>query len=109
MSFKLVAVFSGLVGIACILVLPLWLFGVPGVQNEYARGWNIGLTVIWLYPLSISSLYGSNLIIWILFLNRQLSTINLMRWQQASTVIAIAILILAILQMIRAFRIILDN
>ena len=109
MSFKLVAIFSITIAVLCFLFILPWGFGVPGVQNEYARGWKIGLTVILLYPFSICLLYGSNLIIWILFLNRKLSTINLMRWQQGSTVLAIAILVLAILQMIRAFRIMSGN
>lgn len=35
---------------ACVLALPLWLLGVPGVENQYARGWKMGLNVLLLFP-----------------------------------------------------------
>lgn len=106
-GFKLVAIFSGVIAGVCVLLVPLWILGVPGVQNEYARGWNMGLRVIFLYPLSISFIYGSNLVIWILSQKEQLSTSSLIRWQQTSTVVAIAMLILAITRLVRAFEIML--
>jgi hypothetical protein len=34
----------------CLLAFLPWVLGVPGVQNEYARGWNIGFKVISIYP-----------------------------------------------------------
>lgn len=108
-SFNLVAIFSIIIAGLCILALPLWILGVPGVQNEYAKGWNMGLTVIWLYPFSILLIYGSYLIVWILSLKNQLNLFNLMYWQKASTVVAIAVLIFAILRMTQAFRIILGK
>lgn len=41
----------------CVVALPLWIMGVPGNPGEpgnesaYARGWKMGLHVIWIYPL----------------------------------------------------------
>jgi hypothetical protein len=34
-----------------VLALPLWLMGVPGVHNSYAKGWKIGLFAVILYPI----------------------------------------------------------
>ena len=105
MNFKLVAILSGVAAIACLLILPICIIAIPGVENEYARAWRIVVSVIASYPQSIFLLYGSNLIVWLLFLNDKLSSINLMRWQQISTVLAIAFAVVAILQTIRGFRI----
>lgn len=33
----------------CLLALPLWLLGVPGVENEYARAWGDGLRYLLFY------------------------------------------------------------
>ncbi|MEB3882814.1 hypothetical protein [Lyngbya sp. CCY1209] len=38
--------FMGATVILCLVGLVLWLFGVPGVQNEYARGWLLGLQTL---------------------------------------------------------------
>jgi hypothetical protein len=108
-SFNLVAIFSIVIAGLCILALPLWILGVPGVQNEYAKGWNMGLTVIWFYPLSVLLIYGSYLIIWTLSLKNQLNLFNLMYWQKASTVVAIAALLFSILRMTQALRLILGK
>lgn len=41
----------------CVVALPLWILGVPGNpgppgnESAYARGWTMGLNVIWIYPL----------------------------------------------------------
>jgi len=57
---------TGAAAVLCILVLPLWILGVPGIENEYARGWEIGLWVIVFYPvLWLATLAISRLLIWI--------------------------------------------
>lgn len=35
----------------CILALPIWILGIPGVENEYARGWKMGLLTIGITPV----------------------------------------------------------
>lgn len=32
-----------------ILAVPIWVFGVPGVQNEYARMWQLSLGTLLIY------------------------------------------------------------
>ena len=112
-SFKLVAIFSITIAGLCILLLLPWILGVPGqIQTEqrpYVEGWSLGLIVISLYPISILLVYGFNLIVWILSIYNQIDKPNLMRCQQISTIVAIAFTVLAILQMIRAFRIMSGN
>ena len=43
---------SGVIAGLCVLALPLWLMGVPGVDNSYAKGWKIGLFAILIYPIA---------------------------------------------------------
>ncbi len=31
--------------------LVIWALGIPGVQNEYARGWNLGLQTLFHYAI----------------------------------------------------------
>jgi hypothetical protein len=42
---------TGLVAGLSVLALPLWLMGVPGTQNSYARGWKLGLYAVGSYPV----------------------------------------------------------
>jgi hypothetical protein len=37
--------------VVCVLILCLWVFGVPGVQNAYARGWALGLKTLYHYMI----------------------------------------------------------
>lgn len=37
--------------VVCVLTLCLWVLGVPGVQNEYARGWALGLRTLYHYVI----------------------------------------------------------
>lgn len=38
--------------ILAVVAIPLWILGVPGVrENDYARGWGIGLQAILAYPV----------------------------------------------------------
>src|SRR5262245_51783724 len=43
---------SGVLAAFCLLALPLWLMGVPGIENAYAKGWKIGLCAVLLYPIA---------------------------------------------------------
>src|ERR1044071_517860 len=49
--------FTGAFAGFSVLALPIWLLGVPGVDNSYARGWKSGLFVVMLYPLLWSCLF----------------------------------------------------
>src|SRR5262245_60450974 len=42
---------TGLIAALSVLALPLWLMGVPGVENSYAKGWKIGLWALLIYPV----------------------------------------------------------
>ena len=35
----------------CVVALPFWILGVPGIEGDYAKGWNMGLTAIIRFPL----------------------------------------------------------
>lgn len=112
-SFKLVALLSLIIAGLCVVLILPWALGVPGQietgQNRYADGWILGLLVISLYPISILLIYGFNLIVWILFLYSKIGKVGLMRCQHISTLVAISILAIAIIQIIRAFRIMFGN
>lgn len=101
LGFKLVAGFSGIVAGLCILIFPVWILGIPGIDNEYARGWNMGLNVILLYPVACALNY-----IPYLFVRGRLSRLSLLRWQQVVTAIAIALFLLAAVRMSQALKII---
>lgn len=51
--------FMGITWVVCLLTLCLWVLGVPGVQNEYARGWALGLKTLYHYLIGCSLLLGS--------------------------------------------------
>lgn len=38
-----------LLALLCLIAVVPWLLGVPGVDNDYARGWTIGLNAILFY------------------------------------------------------------
>lgn len=42
------------VAVICVLFLPLWVLGVPGVsEGPFATGWQIGFYALLAYPLAI--------------------------------------------------------
>ena len=97
-----IAIATGIIAGLCLLVLPLWIFGVPGVDNNYAKGWSMGLSVLFFYPLSWFGNYGVHcigrkIIEW-LGKGQQ-------GWQQISSLIAVVLLLAAILRLMQAFRI----
>jgi hypothetical protein len=55
--FKLITIFSGTFAALCVLGIPLWILGVPGTQNAYAKGWEMGLGVILKYPAAWLAIY----------------------------------------------------
>ncbi len=53
-----IPVITGAFAALCALILPFWIMGVPGVENDYARGWNIGLDAIMYYPIAWIIMFG---------------------------------------------------
>jgi|GEM_PF-2379009 len=102
MVFIGIAIATGIIAGLCLLILPLWLFGVPGVNNNHARGWQMGLSVLFFYPLSWLGNYGVHcigrtIIAWI--------GKSQQYWQHMSSIIALTLVLAAILRMMQAFRI----
>ncbi len=98
-SFKLIGLISGVAAGCCLLLLPLWILGVPGVDNEYARGWNIGLSVLWIYPLS----WLLNYMVYFAAQNR-LGIAGDSRWQTVTGCIALTLLSISVVRLIQSFK-----
>ena len=58
---------GGLVAALCVLAIPIWILGIPGVNNAYATGWTIGLFALLLYPLAWSIV----MIVWLALRKRK--------------------------------------
>lgn len=97
--FKSVALISGVSAGLCVAALPLWAMGVPGVENQYAKGWKMGLTVLLIYPLAWLINYAPYF-----FLRNRLHEANRGRWQMMVSVLAGLIWLLALLRLVQAFK-----
>lgn len=97
--FKSVTILSGVVAGLCVLVLPMWALGVPGVENNYAKGWRMGLNVLLIVPLA----WFCDYVPYFLLRNRVGEETRL-RWQFVSAAIAVLILLAAAARMFQAFR-----
>jgi hypothetical protein len=42
-------VIAGITALLTLLLLPLWILGVPGTRNNYAIGWSLGLATLFQY------------------------------------------------------------
>ncbi len=42
---------SGVGAVLSLLAVPVWLLGVPGVENSYAKCWSVGLAAVLGYPI----------------------------------------------------------
>jgi hypothetical protein len=42
---------STALAVLCLIALGPWLLGIPGVENDYARGWKLGLAALVGFPL----------------------------------------------------------
>lgn len=97
--FKTVAILSSTVAALCVLALPMWALGVPGVENQYARGWKMGLNVLLFYPLAWFINYAPYFLA-----RRKVGDEARLRWQTISSAIAILILVVATARLIQAFK-----
>jgi len=57
-SKHLIQLGTGLFAVLCAGAIPLWILGVPGVKNDYARGLELGMFVIVAYPFAWWCVYG---------------------------------------------------
>ena len=48
------------IAVICGIALPIWILGVPGIENEYARGWRISLITIMTFIFSYFMISGIN-------------------------------------------------
>jgi hypothetical protein len=44
--FKSITTISRNIAVLCVMALPMWALGAPGVENQYAKGWKMGLNVL---------------------------------------------------------------
>ena len=90
----------GLLGaFLCLLALPLWVLGVPGVENLYAQGWKLGLNVLLFYPLA----WLPMAIAWLVTRRRRAARGERgASWGLAS--IALVLIVTAVVVMLEAFR-----
>ncbi len=49
---------TGILAAIFALIFPVWILGVPGVENTYAQGWRMGLDVILYYPIAWVTVLG---------------------------------------------------
>lgn len=97
--FKSIIILSGVLAALCLLALPLWMLGVPGVEGQYAKGWKMGLNVILLYPAA----WLLNYIPYFL-LRHKISAAAAARWQLISGCMALILLLVAAWRMLHAFK-----
>lgn len=48
---RTIKIVSTILAVLCLVALPLWILGIPGVENDYARGWKLGLGALVALPL----------------------------------------------------------
>jgi len=102
--FKVVLIMTLVAVSLCGLAFPIWIFGIPGTDNQYAQGWYMGLNVILVYPIASSINYISYLL-----LHRRMSERSCQRWQLVVSSIALISLLIAIVRMYQAFSLILST
>lgn len=98
--FKSVTIASGVVAGLSLLALPMWALGVPGVENDYARGWKMGLNVLLVYPPAWLLTYLPYFV-----MRNRLSDANRQSRQAVTGSFACIIFVAAAARMIQAFKI----
>ena len=98
-SFKNVTIISSTIAALCVLTLPMWALGVPGVENQYAKGWKMGLNVLLVYPLAWFLNYAPYFV-----LRNRLGEAARLHWQSISSAIALLCILIAAYRLIQAFR-----
>ncbi len=97
--FKTVTVASATAAGLSVLALPMWALGVPGVENDYAKGWKMGLYVLMVYPVAWLATYAPY------FLARnKLSSQSRVSWQNTTGSVACVVFAMATARMLQAFK-----
>jgi len=91
---------SGGVAVLCLLALPLWVVGIPGVEGSFMDGWAIGFFTIRAYPIAWLCVFVPWLVARML-----VSAENLPVLQWWTCAGCIVILVLAAARMVYAFRV----
>jgi hypothetical protein len=97
--FKTVTVVSATAAGLSVLALPMWALGVPGVENDYARGWKMGLHVLLIYPVAWLVNYAPHFL-----LRKKLSSESRLSWQNTTGSIVCVVFALATARMVQAFK-----
>lgn len=95
MSAKLVTIITGLAAVLCVVAFPIWILGVPGVQNKYAKGWGMGFEVIVAYPIA----WLVNFVVFYRF-----DAAKRVQYESISSIVSICLLLVAVARMIQAFK-----
>ncbi|HWM24673.1 MAG TPA: hypothetical protein VNP98_07605 [Chthoniobacterales bacterium] len=91
---------TGGVVVLCLLALPFWLLGIPGVENSFAKGWAIGFYTLGAYPIAWLCVFVSWLIARKLVSAEHLPVLQ--QWIGAGSLVILA---LAAAMMFYAFRV----
>ena len=96
-----VPILTGVPAALFALIIPFWIMGVPGVENDYARGWKMGLDVIMYYPIAWIMVFG---ISW--FLKKRISIDRQPSLDIGISICLMIFLGLALLRLGQAFQLI---
>ena len=96
-----VPILTGVPAALFALIIPFWIMGVPGVENDYARGWEMGLDVIMYYPIAWIIVFG---ISW--FLKKRISIDRQPSLDIGISICLMIFLGLALLRLGQAFQLI---
>jgi len=48
---KKIIIISIILACLCVVAIPLWVLGVPGIEGDYAMVWTLGFRILVWYPL----------------------------------------------------------
>lgn len=97
--FQVATIVSGIFAGLSVLGLPLWIMGVPGVDNNYAKDWKMGLDVLLVFPVVWLFNYAPYF-----SMRGSVSDETRASWQFYSSLIALGALAVAILRLVQAFK-----
>lgn len=97
--FKTITIISSVAAGLSVLALPMWALGVPGVENQYAKGWKMGLNVLLVFPIAWLLNYAPYFV-----MRNRLNDTNRAQWQTVTGSIACLCLLAATVRMFQAFK-----
>jgi hypothetical protein len=97
--FKSITTISRNIAVLCVMALPMWALGAPGVENQYAKGWKMGLNVLLIYPVAWVINYTPYFV-----MKNRISAESRLRWQFITGSLALIILLIATMGMLQAFK-----